>query len=217
MEGGIVLIDQEETMRVITHLGLGETKNITTDPVRVELTEGFLGERHHLLKKGEFFLFTDRGHIHVINVRGIGPVSNLRFHLSGRAARHFFSVSRQPPNETIISFNLESGTAYCSQPISPEGGDFLILRPYIDRWAMEHSSIFKTRDEAVAAFEQERNRLGGTEGIGSAALISPKDGELLRFYICIARPHGVIFDWRRGSKVLRFEKLSGERGEKRIR
>lgn len=179
-------------MRVVTHLGFGRAVS-GFDPMHVLLDQPFLGKREQTMNRREVFPSTQKAVIRVLNISGVGIVSNLRF--IEDTPEHYRPPFGTPPDETHFVFDLKTGQAEASQALGFMTEPYLLMRPFADRWAPERSSMFEREDEAIAAFDAELERLAGSMGIGTMALFSTHEGRLLRFNIIIMTPQGVIYDW----------------------
>jgi hypothetical protein len=134
-------------------------------------------------------------------IGGVGLVSNLQFFISEDEMHQHLRRPLAPPDETHFVFDLESGSAYATQSLGLFAEDFLIIRPWLDRWGREQNpleggSMYEEEAEALAAFDNELKRIGGSAGISSGALFNTRDGTLLWLYLSTFPPAGVIFNRR---------------------
>jgi hypothetical protein len=185
-------------MRVITPLGFGEIEGsrlpsrLSVKSVEVLLDRPFLGKRQQYFSPPDILPFGDWGVIKILNVIGVGKISNLQFFSSEEEALRY-EAGRPPPDETHILINIDHGTATVDQSLGLGAADFLLVHPWVDCWAAERGEMFDDREHAAGAFERELESIAGSTGVSASAMLSTRDGTMLWFYICIAPPQGVIF------------------------
>ncbi len=193
--------------RIITHLGFGSYEPIggilNTDVMEVTLDEPFLGEKKQMVSRRERFTFSPWGVIRVINVGGVGILSNLQFLPGVLQEAAYLHRLQVPPDETHFVFDLETcaGKVWPSQSLGLAADNYLIMRPWIDRWGRENNPLFDgtgfdSQPEALRAFEQEIDRLAGATGISSMVLYSVQEQKILRLCIAIAPPQGIVYNWK---------------------
>lgn len=183
-------------MRVITHLGLGEVEDWPSEETQVTvlLDKPFLGENPILLSKTEVFLLSDTVVVRVLNVTGIGWLSNMQFHDSPMEAREFL-IHPTPPDETTFFLDLKSGEFEVNRELGFVVGKVLWLQPWLDRWAPERSRYdFGDVYPAIKAFENDKKKLAGATGIHGSMLLDIENSRLVWLYLAVAPPQGVIFE-----------------------
>lgn len=191
--------------RVITHLGLGNVELLTNSPaVDVHLEKPFLGKSLVCLSSSDVFHFSDWGIIRAIRVDSSNGATelklfNLQFYPSKEEAELIFSRQFLPPNETCFLFDLASGDLSFSQALNPFEGNFLVLRPWVDRWSLDSptrpTSLFRDRDYALTRITAELERIAGCSGITAFVLIDMGEKpQLVKFSLMIAPPDGIIFE-----------------------
>lgn len=176
--------------RVLTHLGFG-TMIASKDPaVKVELDHPFFGRRGQIFQEKEVFLFSRWALLRVLNISGAGLFSTMQFYPSPEAAWVALGGST-PPDETKIFIDLESLRIGFNRRLLAE--DYLLVNTWIDRWAKEMGAPFEEEGEAVSFFEEEQKCLAGAMGIGASALLDIRKHKLLRLYLAVAPPPGIIY------------------------
>lgn len=195
-------------MRIITHLGFGRIdtdtlpSRLSIEPIEVKLEQPFLGKQIVHLSRQEVFQFGVWAIIRILNVGGVGILSNLLFFPSKKEALDYFETP-SPPDETRFLVDNLDGSVESDQILGFGTGEFLIVRPWINCWAPERSSMFESQDEAIAGFDDEKSLLAGTSGgISATALFSTRDGKILRFSVSIAPPQGIILEYLFPNKLL---------------
>lgn len=184
-------------MRVITTLGLGTAAgSYPRDgaPLAVTLDLPYLGSQIATLAWGqEAFPLSSYPVIRVLNVDGVGLVSNLRFRPSWTSAR-YETVTPHPPDETIFALNLKDGSIESTLLNRLPNVAALSVVTWLDRWAPERGRQWPTVAEALSDWEETTERLAGTSGgISASALLDLTAGRLLRFSLTVPPPAGTVF------------------------
>lgn len=184
-------------MRVLTHLGFGNISFRGTGFVRVRLDTPFLGQREQRLNLREIFDFTPWAVLRVISMRELRNISNLQFQPTWHSCLRLLRYNT-PPDETKFAINFETGDIRVSQPLGLLAERYVVAKPYLDRWSREGPAhkveMYEHRDVAITKFEKHQKQLAGTSGgIFCPLLMSTHDWKVLRFYIAIAPPQGVIY------------------------
>lgn len=189
-------------MRVITRFGFGEAQlsfPARDENIAVHLDKTFRGgETMDLHRIAEVFPFTDYATVRVINTSSPtkkGPFfSNLQFHLSPTEAERLLSIPT-PVDETTLVLNLENGTFKANRTFSvlPEGT--IALAPWVDRWAPGPPMAFGDVVSGVEVFDHVRETFTpASDVISSGILLNILEGRVMRFFIAIGPPQGVIFE-----------------------
>jgi hypothetical protein len=193
---------QEYAMRVLTQFGFG---TVISPPQfratrRVRLDQAFLGEKDQNIPHYEVYPYTPWGVLRTLHVDGVGLVSNLQFLPEKPDPRLYEEKLRAPANETHILFNTEDGTAYSTNALGFATEDFLVARPFIDRWSRDGSpfdvEMYDDKAEAHASFDKSMEFSLGSVGISAHLLFATNEGKVLRFCIAVLPPQGTILNWR---------------------
>ncbi len=184
-------------MRVITSYGLGEVDDIEwkggVSFVTVALDKPFIDQERMEMNRKNLFIVSDWALVRVINVAARGVFSNMQFHPSKESAEAAFLVPT-PPDEILFLLDFEKGRFNVS-----DNQDFFydrsaIIRPWIDRWAVEKFDIFPTASDARKKFRQEEADMSGTTG-GICSIIHLDGrwgGAVLGFHIAVSYPRGIV-------------------------
>jgi len=182
-------------MRVVTPCGLGNTDEDVdfTGILEVKLDESFAGQEVHELQAGtEVFPFTEWAVVRVLNVSGVGYISNFQFQES--PINHSFPWTFPVlPDEVTFFLELTTGKLIVNQELGLLAQDFMMIRPWVDRWGRERAEVFKTREEAIAGFRKELKEVAGSAGLSSAILIDVQNEKLLSFALFAMTVHGPIY------------------------
>jgi len=186
-------------MRVITRFGLGTAEDgCATPTVEVKLDKPFLDKPFITLERAsEIFPWSDWATVRVLNVDGIGFISNIRLHLP-TAWAHRYLQEPGPPNETTFFLDLTSGNGELNRELGGLAGNFVWMNPWLDRWAPERTECFEEQESAVRAFAERREQMVGGTGIACSLLLDirrqPRVVKLLWFYVLTEDSHGPVFE-----------------------
>ncbi len=187
-------------MRVITRFGFGEVvSSLGNSPlVDVKLEKPWLGKDLMTLDRvSEVFPWSEWATIHVANMERFGTFSNIRFHPTREKA---WKQLREPgpPNETTFFLDFVTGNAELNRRLGDLAERFVVLNPWLDRWAPERTICFEEEDEAVEVFATRRGSLVSGEGICSSLLMDVRNqpqANLLWFILLIEGDvNGPIFE-----------------------
>lgn len=186
-------------MRVITRFGFGEADRYGDGPlVEVKLDEPWLHEHSMKLhRRDEVFLWSDWATVRVLNVEGAGFFSNIRCHPTREDAERQLRGAG-PPNETTFFLDLTTGEAEVNRRLGLSARKFLLLNPWLDRWARERTWLPTRLDRAVRLFTRRRDRLVGGTGIFCPLLLDVREqpkARLLWFTLLVeGNLEGPIFE-----------------------
>ena len=183
-----------EGQRVLTSYGFGKiTVKKSASTCEVSLEQPFLGRSVMMASTtDEIFPFTNTALARVLNIRDRGYFSNLQF-LEQEVADAQFRMFA-PPNETRFFLDLEGGTFQVRPELGMLFYPTLIMRPWIDRWAVERSNYGAGLEQALVGFQEEKESLTGAGGICAGILLNTSQQKIISLYILLPPPHGVIFE-----------------------
>jgi len=187
-------------MRVITRFGFGEVTDWEgRDPsVDVALEKAWLGKHSMTLDRvGEVFPWSEWATVRVTNMERFGIFSNIRFHPTREDAQRQLREPG-PPNETTFFLDFVTGNAGLNRRLGRAAEHFLVLNPWLDRWAPERTKCFKELDPAVRTFAEQRENLVDGEGVCSSLLLDVREqpqARLLWFILLVeGNMNGPIFE-----------------------
>ena len=191
-------------MRVVTSYGLGEVNDIEwkggVSLVTVNLDRPFLEQERMEMGRGNLFAVSDQVLVRVIRVAARGVFSNMQFHPSKESAEAVFHAPL-PPDETLFLIDLKEGRFKVSGDQDFFYDRSAIIRPWIDRWALERFDIFPTASDARRKFREEQADMSGTTG-GVCSLIHLDGrwgGTVLGFFVAVSYPAGIVIRKEFGS------------------
>ncbi len=194
-------------VKVITEKGLGIVENWLENPYQTVVVKFFPSKEGKIIwlekptkfLRKEVFPLTDYALVRIINITGLGILSNLQFYDSELSAKEIFNCPH-PNNEILLLLNLGSLTFQVNYDLGLAIGNYLWLNPRIDKWDLEKTGYtlgYINEDEpTLDKFDSWKEETEGTlnGGLFSAIFLNIPNKKIIRFCIVGPKPKGIIYE-----------------------
>lgn len=177
-------------MRVITRFGFGTVEKLgyPDSRVKVQLDEPFFGQETQVLERlGEIFPWGNWAIVRVVSTDRNGIISNIQFYpLRGDAWEELQKPG--PSNETKFLLDFETGQTLVNHELGILAQEFIVINPWIDRWAMERTELFEEEEEAITAFGERLKKVVSGAGVCASLLLDVREKlrpKLLWLYVLV--------------------------------